>query len=120
MGYRKSHLLQSSRPYLNKISKQNEQTLTSLELGQEAATTKLPPMKRDTVTIETTTGDDEEEAEQDDVSILIDQENILPEEISQSIQLTENISSVGDYDVTVMNKPNMVSEKAECPNPGEN
>ncbi|CAH8593655.1 unnamed protein product [Schistosoma mattheei] len=118
-GYRKSHLLQSSRPYLNKISKQNEQTLTSLELGQEAATTKLPPMKRDTITIETTTGDDEEEAEQDDVSILIDQENILPEEISQSIQFTENISSVGDYDVTVMNKPNMVSEKAECPNPVE-
>ncbi|CAH8638056.1 unnamed protein product [Schistosoma rodhaini] len=122
-SYQKSHLLQSSRPYLNKINKQNEQTLTSLELGQEAATTKLPSMKRDTNTIEATTGDDEEEGEQDDVSILIDQENILSEEISQSIQLTEDIPSVADYKVTVMDKPNMVSGrsdmfllKAECLN----
>ncbi|CAH8550659.1 unnamed protein product [Schistosoma turkestanicum] len=130
--YRKSHLLKSSRPYLNKISKQNEQTLTSLELGQEASTTRLPNNPGDTTITTTSDVDDDDDEEgvvgQDDVSILIDQENIiLPDEMSQSIQLTENISSMNDYNnVTTLDRQDTVSEKSsvfllttECPNPVE-
>ncbi|CAH8631448.1 unnamed protein product [Heterobilharzia americana] len=116
--FKKPLMIQSKRPYLNKISKQNDETLTSLELGQEAATTKLPVIESDPVTSKTTlaaTNDDDDD--QDDVSIIINQVKRLPE--IESIQLMENIPL--DYSVSVMDKPNIItgtsiSTKAEYPN----
>ncbi|TNN13324.1 Serine/threonine-protein kinase SIK3 isoform 1 [Schistosoma japonicum] len=104
--YRKSHLSQSSRPYLKNINKQNEQTLTSLELGQEAATTKQPPMKTNITTT------DDEGGEQDDVSILIDHEKTLID-ASQTIQITEDISLGDCNNVAVLNLPDVHYEQAK-------
>ncbi|KAK4467708.1 hypothetical protein MN116_008643 [Schistosoma mekongi] len=105
--YKKSHLSQSSRPYLRNINKQNEQTLTSLELGQEAATTKQPLIKTNVTTT------DDEEGEQDDVSILIDHDKILPD-APQAIQVTEDISLGDCNNVAVLNLPDMHSERCTC------
>ncbi|CAH8866693.1 unnamed protein product [Trichobilharzia szidati] len=114
--FKKPLMIQSQRPYLNKISKQNDQTLTSLELGQEAATTRMPAMENTTAS---TTSQPPGETTQDgsvtrrnDLPILIDPMKQTTE--SETMQIIENIPV--DYNMNIpLNTLNISSSKSEYP-----
>ncbi|VDQ09310.1 unnamed protein product [Trichobilharzia regenti] len=120
--FKKPLMIQSQRPYLNKISKQNDQTLTSLELGQEAATTRMPMMESSPSSSTTTSQPPPPPMETTQAGSVVNRQNTLPILIdpmkqtteSESMQIVESISM--DYNENIpLNTLNISSSKSEYP-----